>query len=137
MMRALINTNVVLDHLLDRQPFAADATALWVANARGQFEAYISAITPINVFYIARKLKDANTARIIVTSLLAACRVCLLDETALQMALALSLRDYEDAVQVASATQNHMDAIITRDTRDFVGVTLPVSIPADFLKRLS
>jgi predicted nucleic acid-binding protein len=136
MMRVLIDTNVALDHLLDRQPFAADATAIWEANARGQCEAYVSAITPVNVFYIARKLKDANTARLIVASLLAACRVCLLDQTALQAALSLSLRDYEDAVQVASALQSQMDAIITRDTRDFVGVSLPVFTPADFLKQL-
>ena len=74
-MRVLIDTNVVLDHLLDRQPFAIDATALWEANARGQCESYVSAITPVNIFYIARKLKDANTARLIVASLLAACRL--------------------------------------------------------------
>lgn len=74
MTRALLDTNMALDHLLDRPPFAAEATALWQANAAGQFEAYISAITPINVFYIARKLKGADEARQIVRSLLAAFR---------------------------------------------------------------
>ena len=54
MTRVLLDTNVVLDFLLDRAPFADAAAALWQANDDGQIEAYISVITPVNVFYIAR-----------------------------------------------------------------------------------
>ncbi len=57
MIRVLLDTNVVLDFLLDRDPFADLAAALWLANDEEQNEAYVSVITPINVFYIARKLK--------------------------------------------------------------------------------
>ena len=76
MTRVLLDTNVVLDFLLDREPFADAAAALWLANDEGPIEAYVSVITPVNVFYIARKLKGAATARHLVESLLAACRVC-------------------------------------------------------------
>lgn len=44
-MKALLDTNVLLDFVLLRQPFAADATTLWVANEQGRYEAYISGIT--------------------------------------------------------------------------------------------
>jgi len=55
--RVLLDTNVVLDFLLDRVPFADAAATLWQANDAGKITAYVSAITPANVFYIARKLK--------------------------------------------------------------------------------
>jgi predicted nucleic acid-binding protein len=67
--RVLLDTNVVLDFLLDRAPFADAAEALWQANDDGRIEAYVSAITPVNVFYIARKLKGLETARQLVETL--------------------------------------------------------------------
>lgn len=136
MMRVLLDTNVILDFLLDRPPFADAATAVWQANRQGRFEGYISAITPINVFYIARRIKGADVARRMVAGLLAACQVCLIDSLVLQSALALPMRDYEDAVQVASATADRLDAIVTRDTKDYAGAALSVFSPEDFLKQL-
>ena len=59
-MRVLLDTNVVLDFLLDREPFADAAAALWEAGRNGQIENYVSALTPVNVFYIARKLKGVT-----------------------------------------------------------------------------
>ena len=73
MIRVLLDTNVVLDFLLDREPFAEAAAAVWEANRKGRIETYVSAITPVNVFYVARKLKGIETARQLVESLLVAC----------------------------------------------------------------
>ncbi len=136
-MRVLLDTNVILDFLLDREPFAEAAARIWQANEEGRIEAYVSAITPVNVFYIARRFRGGDEARRVLTGLLAACQVCPLDHAALQLALNLPFRDYEDAVQHASATSSQLDAILTRDASDYVGATLPVFSPADFLKRLS
>lgn len=137
MIRVLLDTNVVLDFLLDRDPFADLAAALWRANDEGQIEAYVSVITPINVFYIARKLKGTATARRLVESLLAACRVCSPDRDALLSALALPLKDFEDAVQVVSAQTEALNALVTRDPADFKGVDFPVFSPASFLTQLA
>jgi predicted nucleic acid-binding protein len=136
-MRALLDTDVILDLLLDRAGFADAAAALWEANKQGHFEGYISAITPVNVYYIARKLKGADTARQAIVELLTAWRVCMLDVTTLQNALALGLRDYEDAVQHASAAANQLDAIVTRNLDDYKGATLAVYSPVDFLAQLA
>ncbi len=136
MKRALLDTNVILDLFLDRAPFADDAAALWQANEDGRFEGYISAITPVNLFYIARKFKGVATARQAVAEIVAAWRVCSLDQTMLQLALALPFTDYEDAVQHASATASKLEAIITRDPTGFAGATLPVFSPTEFLKQL-
>ena len=137
MTRVLLDTNVVLDFLLDRAPFADAAAALWQANDDGKIEAYISVVTPVNVFYIARKLKGAAKARQLVESLLSACRVCAPDRSALLSALALPVRDYEDAVQVVSAQAELLDALITRDPDDYKGVQFPVFSPVVFLEQLA
>jgi len=135
-MRALLDTDVVLDILLDREPFAEAASALWQANQQGDFEGYILAITPINVFYIARKLKGAEIARRAVNEVLAGLRVCLVNQTILEAAVALPLTDYEDAVQYACAIANQLEVIVTRNLEDYQGATIPIMPPLDFLNEL-
>ncbi len=136
MTRVLLDTNVVLDFLLDRPPFADAAAALWQANEDGRIEAFVSVITPVNVFYVARKLKGTQTARLLVESLLAACRVCAPDREMLLTALSLPLKDFEDAVQVVSAQAETLDAVVTRDPDDYKGITFPVLSPAICLEHL-
>lgn len=135
-MRVLLDTNVVLDHLLNRAPWAADATAIWRISIAGECDAFVSAITPVNVFYVARKGVGAVLARRITASLLAAVRVCAVDHAVLQVAQALAFNDYEDAVQYASAAAAHMDMIVTRDIAGYASATLPILSPFDFLQHL-
>ncbi|MBP9500703.1 MAG: PIN domain-containing protein [Candidatus Promineofilum sp.] len=134
-MRVLLDTDVILDLLLDRAPFADAAAALWLAHEREQLNAYIAAITPINLFYIARKLRDEETARKAIIELLAALNVCAIDQETLHSALLLPFRDYEDAVQHAAANTAGLDAIITRNTKDFSAATLPVFTPSEFIQQ--
>lgn len=134
-MRVLLDTNVILDLFLDRAPFADVAATLWLAHEREQLTAYVAAITPINLFYIARKLRDEETARKAVIELLAALYVCAINQGMLSAALKLPFRDYEDAVQHAAATVEGLDAIITRNTKDFSAATLPVFTPSEFIQQ--
>lgn len=136
-MRVLLDTNVILDFLLDRQPFASPAEEVWQTIQQGRAEGYVSPITPVNVFYIARKMKGADYARQLVIGLLAVCPACSLDDSSMQSALKLPLADYEDAVQLAGALAYQLEAIVTRDPNDFSGASLPIYSPADFLARLA
>jgi len=135
-MRVLFDTDIILDVFLKRTPFVEAAAALWRANEQGQIEGYVSAITPVNLFYVARKLKGVKTARRAVAELVDAFRVCPVERMILQDALALLLSDFEDAVQHAAAVASRLDVIVTRDLADYAGATLPVVSPADFLKQL-
>ena len=91
----------------------------WQAIQQGRVEGYVSPITPVNVFYIARKMKGADYARHLVVGLLAVCPACPLDDSSMQSALKLPLADYEDAVQLAGALTYQLDSIVTRDPHDF------------------
>ena len=121
---------------MDRDSFVEDATVIWEANARGEIEAFIAAITPINVFFITRKSRGLDAARRYGEQLLASLQVCPLNHQALLAAEILPLKDYEDAVQLACALFNNIDAIVTRDLGDFTNSSLPVYSPADFVTLL-
>ncbi len=135
-MRALLDTDVILDLVLERTPFVADAEALVEAHDQGLFSAYIAPITPVNAFYIVRKIKGAVIAREMVTTIIDGFYVCPLDLTVLQSAGILPLADFEDAVQLAAALASGLDAIVTRNVADYAGATLPVYRPNEFLKLL-
>jgi predicted nucleic acid-binding protein len=135
-MRALLDTDVLLDAFLARAPFAQEAAELLDLSQRGVFEAYISGVTPVNIFYIARKTTAGPALRQAMEKLLRTTRVCPLDHSALTSALASPITDYEDAVQHACAVAARLDAIITRNLADYKNATLPVYSPTDFLSRI-
>jgi predicted nucleic acid-binding protein len=135
-MRVLFDTDIALDLILRRDPFFEAARDLFELNARGAFDAYVSAITPVNVFYVARKIIGPVTARQAVGELLIAADVCPLGRAVLSDALASPFSDYEDAVQHACAAAAGLDAIVTRNSGDYKDAALPVFSPADFLKHL-
>ncbi|HEX8422052.1 MAG TPA: PIN domain-containing protein, partial [Pyrinomonadaceae bacterium] len=126
----------VLDVIAERVPFAAAASELLDSSEQGLFEAYISGITPINIFYIARKAKSSTDLRQAIGRLLRAVRVCPVDHAVLVSALTSPISDYEDAVQHASAAAAGLDAIVTRNLDDYKNAVLPVYSPVDFLNQL-
>jgi predicted nucleic acid-binding protein len=136
MIRVLIDTDVVLDILLKRVPFYEAANAIWQANFEGQCEAFISAVTPVNVFYIAKKLKGASSAYQAVKELLDGMNICAVDEATLKSAATSPISDFEDAVQHASAAAYKLDAIVTRNLDDYRNATIPVYSPPAFLIEL-
>ena len=136
-MRVLLDTNVVLDFVLERQSFFAEADEIFIRLKNNEFEAFVSAITPINVFYTTRKEKDKTTAFAAVEELLKLVQIAESSNRIFQNALALNFNDYEDAVQVVGAVAARLDAIITRNLRDYRNSPLPVYSPADFLALLA
>lgn len=136
-MRVLLDTNILLDYYLAREPFFQLAAKIIAAHQKGAFVGHVAAITPINLYYIARKIKGDKAARVAIQLLLATFEVVPINHAILTDALQLPLNDYEDAVHVQSASLSKMDAIITRDSKDFRNSDLPIYSPSDFLKTLN
>jgi predicted nucleic acid-binding protein len=136
-MRVLFDTDLVLDLVLDREPFVDAAAAIFTLHENGRIRGYISGITMVNVFYLTRKSKGTSGARKAVEELLATLSICPLDQLVLENAHRLTFTDYEDAVQHACAKASGLDAIVTRNLADYKNATLPVFSPADFLSQLT
>lgn len=137
-MRVLVDTNIVLDYLIEREPFMEDAEALFQTIASGQIQGYVAATTITNIFYIVRRqTRSIEQARESVSQTLAAMQICSVDSDILEAAFASNLRDFEDAVQLACAIAENLDAIITRNPQDFTGATLPILSASELLENLS
>ncbi|HLB46163.1 MAG TPA: PIN domain-containing protein [Anaerolineales bacterium] len=93
-MRVLLDTNVVLDVLLRRDPWLKEA--LWQANDDSRLVGYISASTLTDIFYVARKLAGLDAARRAVRICLDAFEICPIDRSTLELAAALSGADFKD-----------------------------------------
>lgn len=135
-MRVLLDSDVILDLVLDRKPFVEQTAELFKLHEQGEIDGYISSITPVNVFYLTRKFKGIDAAKQAVQLLLSSLNVCPLDQTVLENAQELGFKDYEDAVQCASAAGSRLEAIITRNVKDYKKAVLPIFTPADFLDHL-
>jgi predicted nucleic acid-binding protein len=135
-MRVLFDSDVVLDLVLDREPFAEDAAALFEMHEQGRIGDHVSGITLVNVFYVARKLKGMDAARLAVKELLTTLSVCPVDQNILKAAHTLPFSDDEDAVRHACAEAGGFDAIVTRNLEDYEGAALPAFAPGDFLKHM-
>jgi predicted nucleic acid-binding protein len=136
MRRVLLDTNVILDVFLEREPFVTDAAAIWQAVQDQIVQGYVTATTLTNIYYIAHKLKGLTIARVAVREILSVMRVCAVDDAVLRSALALPLADYEDAVQVACALASDLEAIVTRDSDGFVSSPVQSIAPEDFVESL-
>lgn len=137
-MRVLVDTNIILDDFLEREPFVEDAAALMEAIESKRIVGYVTATTLTNIFYIARRqTRSIELARQAVSVTLGLMQICSVDSDILEAAFAYNLRDFEDAVQLACAIAENLDAIITRNPQDFTGATLPILSASELLESLS
>jgi predicted nucleic acid-binding protein len=120
-LAVLLDTNVVLDVILARSPWAEDAVLLLDAIARGRAQGFIAGHAITTVHYIVERAKDRTTATTAVSDLLSLLSVVPLETADFARALALGLRDFEDAVQVAGCLKIGARYLVTRNPKDFKG----------------
>lgn len=137
MIRVLLDTNVVLDALLDRQPWNADARAIWQAHLNSQVAAHIVATAITDVFYIARRHAGRDRAWLAVRACLDQLYVISVGANELQTAATLPGNDLEDNLQIVCAAAAHLDAIVTRDPAGFAHSMVAVLRPSELLSRLA
>ena len=128
-MRILIDTNVVLDLLQEREPFVENAARLFERIDAGEIEGFITATTITNIYYIVRKVAGRVVAQDAIAQILSDLNICAVDLNVLEQALALNFEDFEDAVQYACAVVHNLDAIVTRDLSGFFNAEIPVVLP--------
>ena len=137
-MKVLFDTNVLLDALLARQPFVADAAFLLEAVETGKIIGCMSATTVTDVHYlVGRQTKSPELAITAVVRLLSLMEICVVDRDVLESAIALNLPDFEDAVQVACAIASGSALIITRNVKDFTNSPISVLSPNNLRNQLT
>ena len=134
-MTVLLDTNVLLDVLLARQPFVAESAKVYDACDRGELTGFLCASSVTDLFYIIRKAtQDPVRALALVKDLCQALSIAAVNQAVIHEALESTLRDFEDAVAAASGKAANVDAIVTRDPAGFQGAAVPVHEPAEVVQ---
>lgn len=135
-MRLLLDINVVLDAIFDREPWADDAAEILAAAVQGRATVLVAGHTITTIHYLVAKVKGRTEAAAVLAHLLRIVGVVPPDQEDLQGALNLGLADYEDAVQAVCALKAGAEYIVSRDGKDFTGAAVPVATPRHIASRL-
>ncbi|MBF0243566.1 MAG: PIN domain-containing protein [Desulfamplus sp.] len=133
-MKLLIDTNVILDILLERKPFVEDAAMLFKIAQKKKFTLFITSTTVTDIYYIARKEKGRNSTLAFLKDLLQFVNVASVDKNIVLQSLESDMPDFEDAIQIFSAKNEAITTIITRNEADFEHSGLFVLSPNSFIK---
>ena len=137
-MKVLVDTNIILDILEEREPFYEDSYKIIQLSLEGMLDIIMSAGAVTDVYYLMRQfLRDANKARESIFILSNLIKICNSTSNDITKALILFINDYEDAVVAAIAKREKADYIITRNEADFAGSPVPAINPAQFLERFN
>jgi predicted nucleic acid-binding protein len=135
-MKLLLDINLLLDVLLQREPWAEPAASLLSRIERGEASGFVAGHTLTTVHYVVSRARDRQLAAAAVTDLLRFLDVVPIEKIDSSQALVLPTDDFEDAVQAAAALKIGADCIVTRDEEGFRGLTIPSLNPGEVLALL-
>lgn len=118
-MKVMLDTNVILDVWLAREPFWPDSASLVGRIEKGELEAWLCPTTVTTLHYLAKKVLGEEKARALIGQLVQLCQVGAMTQRTIQNALESGLPDFEDAVIEAVALESGVELIATRDAKHF------------------
>lgn len=133
MSRIFLDTNIVLDYLMQRKEFQENAERILAMGQSGICELFLSSLSFSNIAYIARQLYKGSDLYDLLDAVRELVQVAPVDKQTIDKALALRAKDFEDAIQYFSAMSIGVDHIITRNKKDFSFSSIPVLTPQEFL----
>ena len=134
-MNILIDTNVVLDVLLRREPFFKESQLVLLAAEKQYITAFVSASAITDIYYVAYKNIKNNdiVCQLIKTHLLSIVEIAAVDGSIILKAIDANWDDFEDCVQYTVGESVDVDYIVTRNPKDFDMGNINVVLPKDFL----
>ena len=129
-----LDSDVVLDWLAQRQPWAPAITKLMERGVAGEWILWVSPVILANAHYLYRKQEGSAKALDAIRRLTIIAEVASLDAAHVRQALATGHRDFEDELQIACASQvPGLSAIITRNLRDYQHAPVPILTAEEWL----
>jgi len=133
--KLFIDSDVVIDFFTDREPFANPASEIFDLNEKGKLRLYLSAVSINNIYYIVRKYLGHKKTIEIVEELTEMTEIVGTTRKEIIQALKNNFKDYEDSIQYSTAlTIEGIEAIITRNVKDFKNSEIAVITPINYLK---
>ncbi|MFN2170338.1 MAG: PIN domain-containing protein [Candidatus Promineifilaceae bacterium] len=135
-IQVLIDLNVIIGVMQNRQPFYEDSAGVLDSVVRGKVSGWLAAHSITTLFYVISRTRNRETAVHAISSLLESFTVAKVDDSVIRDALSFGWKDFEDAVQMASAGAEGVDYLITRNIKDFQNGPVSAIQPAALLTLL-
>jgi predicted nucleic acid-binding protein len=135
-MKVLLDLNILLDVIGRREPHYEDSARVWGALERGDAEGFIAAHSVTTLHDLIGRNVDRVTADNVVQDCMKVFTIAAIDQDVIQVAIGLQWPDFEDAVQMAAASQCGADYLVTRNPKDFEGGPVTVLQPGEFIALL-
>lgn len=131
-MKALLDTNIVLDVLLDRKPHSVESAEVFRFIEQGRAEGLLCATTITTLDYLLSQCMKRKESRKLLSQLLKLFEVASVNRAVIEDALASQMDDFEDAVLDHAALNSGADVIVTRNSKDFSRGKSKVMDPKQF-----
>lgn len=132
-MKVLIDTNVVLDVLLDRKPFVDASARVFGLSEQSRVEGFVCATTMTTTEYLLSQSFSGHESRQLLWKLLTLFEIATVNRPVIERALRSPIKDFEDAVLEEAGQVAGVDAIITRNIKDFRRARLKILDPIQFI----
>lgn len=133
--KLFIDSDVIIDFFTDREPYANSASELFELGEKGDVVLYVSAVSINNIYYIVRKFLGHKKTLEVMETLTEMVEIIGTTKQEVIQALKNDFKDFEDSIQYSSAlTIKGIDAIITRNIKDYKNSQIAVMTPLNFLK---
>lgn len=134
MRKVFIDTNVLLDLLLERQPWVLQASILFSMADRKEIELLCCSLSFATATYLMQRLKYERKEIISKLSIAKSlCTVTTIDAHVIDRTLQSDFPDLEDAMQYYSALASNAEVILTRNMKDFATANILVQSPIEFI----
>jgi len=137
MKQVLIDTNIIIDIALQREPFFETANQIFDKIDEEKIKGFVTASTITDIYYISKKVCGREKTITFISELIDILEVLSVTKETIIDALHTEFKDFEDAVQYCTANMNHIDIILTRNKSDFILSTIEVCTPNELLQKLT
>lgn len=131
--KVFVDTDIVLDLLTKREPFYNPAAKIFSMAAEKEIQLFVNPVIIANLFYILRKALGKDEAINAIRRLRFLVRIAKVDEDIVDLVLASNFRDTEDGFQYYSAIESHIDILLTRNAKDFIGKEISIMNCEEYL----
>lgn len=133
MTNIFVDTDVCIDLLSGRKPFAKPAEILFSLADLGRIKVHVSSLAFSNIDYVLRSQYLSNQSRLTLLKFKTLVHVLTVDSKTIDLAIASDFIDFEDAIQYCCALENHLTIIVTRNLKDFKKANIQVVNPETFI----
>ncbi len=132
-MKILVDVNLFIDVITKRANWDRSLQVLNLARKADEIEGWISAPTFPLIYFFRLRVVDEPQARTDTQAAVKGFQIIPLTQEIIDKAVASSLPDFEDNIQLISAETVGVDHLLTRNKRDFVSASLPILTPEEWL----